>query len=82
MERIAGGALQAAGASQLQSSAIKSIIEGLTNARTEADASSRRTEAVVITLAEASSQIMSSVRAIERGAERRLNRVAQAICVR
>ena len=70
MEQIARGAEIAAGASQEQSAASKRIVASLSTARTEADASSRRTEAVTIALAETSAQIVSSVRAIERGAQR------------
>jgi methyl-accepting chemotaxis protein len=76
MEQIAGGAEESAGASQEQSSAIKAIVASLKGARGEADSSSRRTEAVAITLAEASAQILGSVRAIERGAERQNESVA------
>ena len=70
MEQIASGAEEAAGASQEQSVAIRRIVAALTTARGEADVSSRRTEVVAIALAETSSQISSSVRAIERGAQR------------
>jgi methyl-accepting chemotaxis protein len=70
MEQIAAGAEEAAGASQEQSSAIKGIVAGLTAAKGEADSSSRRTEAVAASLADVSAQIMRSVRAIERGAQR------------
>lgn len=76
MEQIAGGAEEAAGAAQEQSSAIKAIVASLTVARGEADASSRRTEVVAISLAEACAQILGSVRAIERGAERQNESVA------
>jgi methyl-accepting chemotaxis protein len=70
MEQIAGGAEEAAGASQEQSVAIKRIVSALTTARAEADASSRRTESVAQSLADTSNQIVGSVRAIERGAQR------------
>jgi methyl-accepting chemotaxis protein len=79
MEQIAGGAEEAAGASQEQSSAIKGIVASWTTARAEADSSSRRTEAVATSLAEVSAQIMGSVRAIERGAQRQSESVAHIV---
>jgi methyl-accepting chemotaxis protein len=79
MEQIAGGAEEAAGASQEQSSAIKGIVASLTVARGEADSSSRRTEAVATSLAELSAQIMGSVRAIERGAQRQGESVSHIV---
>jgi methyl-accepting chemotaxis protein len=77
MAQIAAGAEEAAGASQEQSVAIKRIVTGLTNARTEAEASNRRTDALGLSLAEATAQIASSVRAIERAAERQSQSVLQ-----
>src|SRR3984885_3590068 len=79
MEQIAGGAEEAAGASQEQSSAIKGIVAAWTAARGEADSSSRRTEAVATSLAEVSAQIMGSVRAIERGAQRQSESVSHIV---
>ncbi|MGZ3278664.1 MAG: methyl-accepting chemotaxis protein [Caulobacteraceae bacterium] len=70
MQQIASGAEEAAGASQEQLAAIKEMVSSLTAARGEADQSFRRTEAVQVVLAETSTQINSSVRAIERNAER------------
>lgn len=70
MEQIGRGAESAAGASQEQSSTIKQIVNELATARDAADLSGRRTEAVASALAAASAQIATSVRAIERGAER------------
>ncbi|HEX7813205.1 MAG TPA: methyl-accepting chemotaxis protein [Burkholderiales bacterium] len=72
MEQIAAGAEEAAGASQEQSAAIKRMVASLGVARTEADGSSRRSEAVMTTLAETTAQISGSVRAIERNAERQI----------
>lgn len=76
MEQIAGGAEEAAGASQEQSAAIKKIVAALIAARAEADASSRRTEAVALSLTDTAAQISTSVRAIERGAQRQSESVA------
>lgn len=75
MEQIAGGAEEAAGASEEQSAAIKRIAASLTAARGEAEASNRRTEAVALSLNETSAQISASVRAIERGAQRQSDSV-------
>jgi methyl-accepting chemotaxis protein len=79
MEQIAAGAEEAAGAAQEQSSGIKGIVASLTAARTAADSSSRRTEAVAASLAEVSAQIMGSVRAIERGAQRQGESVSHIV---
>src|SRR4051794_39002011 len=70
MEQIASGASEAAGASQEQLQAIKQISVNLALARTEADNSRRRTEALQLTLAETALQIGTSVRAIERNGVR------------
>jgi methyl-accepting chemotaxis protein len=70
MDQIGRGAETAAAASQEQSAAIKRIVGSLTAARAEADASSRRTETAAVALAETSTQIVSSIRSIERGAQR------------
>ena len=70
MEQIATCAEEAAGASQEQSAAIKRIVAGLNAARAEADKTGRRSEMLIATLAEAMAQIVASVRAIERNAER------------
>jgi methyl-accepting chemotaxis protein len=72
MQQIASGAEEAAGASQQQSAAIKLIVGSLQTARAEADQSGRRAEALAATLADATSQIGGSVRAIERNSERQL----------
>jgi methyl-accepting chemotaxis protein len=66
MAQIASGASEAAGASQEQLSAIKQVVASLGVARTQAEASRRRTEAVEVLLAETAVQIATSVRAIER----------------
>ena len=66
MEQIASGASEAAGASQEQLSAIKQVVASLAVARTQAEASRRRTEAAEVVLAETAVQIGTSVRAIER----------------
>jgi methyl-accepting chemotaxis protein len=76
MEQIASGAEESAGASQEQSVAVKRIVVALTTARSEADASNRRTGSVAVSLAEMSAQIASSVRAIERGAQRQNDSVS------
>src|SRR5690349_14407965 len=70
MEQIAAGAEEAAGGSQEQVAAIKSVVDNLTTARSQAEASRRRTETVQLVLAETAAQISTSVRAIERNAER------------
>ena len=72
MEQIAAGAEEAAGASQEQLSAIKSMVGNLTVARREAEQSRRRTENVQVLLAETAVQITTSVRAIEKNADRQL----------
>ena len=76
MQQIAAGAEEAAGASQEQSAAIKRIVASFSAARTETEKSGRRSEALSITLAEASAQIVASVRSIERNAERQMASVA------
>jgi methyl-accepting chemotaxis protein len=75
MEQIAAGAEEAAGGSQEQLAAIGSAMNNLTAARGHADLSRRRTEALQLTLAETGVQITTSVRAIERNAERQANSV-------
>ena len=70
MEQIAGGAEEAAGASQEQLAAIKRIFDGLRTARGETDALRRRTENAQILLGETAERITTSVRAIERNAQR------------
>ena len=70
MEQIASGADEAAGASQEQLAAIKNVLANLTIARGQADGARRRTEAVQMALAETGVQITTSVRAIQRNAER------------
>jgi methyl-accepting chemotaxis protein len=70
MEQIGAGAEEAAGASQEQLAAIKQIAASMSLARSEADASRRRTEAAQILLAETAAQIGTSVQAIERNSER------------
>lgn len=70
MEQIAAGAEEAAGGSQEQLAAIKSVQGGLATARSLADGSRRRTEGLQLALTESAVQITSSVRAIERNAER------------
>jgi methyl-accepting chemotaxis protein len=88
MEQIASGASEAAGASQEQLAAIKQVVANLGVARSQAEASRRRTEAVELVLAESAVQIGTSVRAIERNGTRQgssvqvageLERRAQAI---
>ncbi len=76
MEQIASGAEEAAGAAQQQSAAIKRVVTHLGVARAQADASRQRTEAAQLTLAETAVQITSSVRAIERNAERQVASIA------
>ena len=70
MEQVNRGAETAAGACQEQSNAIKRVVASLATARDEADASTRRTEAVAVALAETAVQIGGSVRSIEQGAQR------------
>jgi methyl-accepting chemotaxis protein len=70
MEQIASGASEAAGASQEQLSAIKQVVTNLGVARSQAEASRRRTDVVELTLAETAVQIGTSVRAIERNGAR------------
>lgn len=76
MEQIASGAEEAAGASQEQAAAVRKIVESLSTARAEADASNRRTEAMALYLVETTTQISSSARAIQRAAERQAESVA------
>lgn len=76
MEQIATGAEEAAGASQEQSAAIKRIVASFGAARAEAEKSGRRSDALIATMAEATAQIVASVRAIERNAERQMASVA------
>ena len=76
MEQIASGAEEAAGGSQEQLAAIKSVVASLDIARSQAEASQRRTETVQLVLAEAGVQISSSVKAIERNAERQSATIA------
>jgi methyl-accepting chemotaxis protein len=70
MEQIAAGAEEAAGASQEQLAAMKRVFDALRVARTEAETSRRRTEAVQGLLTDTGSQITASARAIERNAQR------------
>jgi methyl-accepting chemotaxis protein len=70
MEQIASGASEAAGASQEQLAAIKQVVTNLGVARSQAEATRRRTEAVEVVLAETVVQIGTSVRAIERNGVR------------
>jgi methyl-accepting chemotaxis protein len=70
MEQIASGASEAAGAAQEQLAAIKQIGASLGIARTQAEASRRRTESAEQVLAETAMQIGTSVRAIERNGTR------------
>ena len=70
MEQIASGASEAAGASQEQLAAIKQVVASLGEARTQAEATRRRTEAAELVLAETAVQIGTSVRAIERNGAR------------
>jgi methyl-accepting chemotaxis protein len=70
MEQIASGADEAAGASQEQLAAVTRIFEALRVARTEAEASRKRTDSMQSLLAETSVQITGSARAIERNAQR------------
>jgi len=72
MEQISAGAEEAAGASQEQLAAIKSVATNLVVARNEAESSRRRTEATQILLTEATTQISASVQAIEKNAERQV----------
>ena len=51
---------------------MKRIVASLATAKAEADASGRRAETVLTTLAETNAQIASSIRSIERNAERQL----------
>jgi methyl-accepting chemotaxis protein len=76
MEQIAAGAEEAAGGSQEQLAAIKSVASNLVQARAQAEVSRRRTEVVQGVLAETAVQITTSVRAIERTAERQRASVA------
>jgi methyl-accepting chemotaxis protein len=77
MEQINRGAETAASACQEQSAAIKRIVADLTMSRDEADASTRRTDAVAVALAQGSVQIAGSIRAIEQGAQRQATSVTR-----
>jgi methyl-accepting chemotaxis protein len=70
MEQIAAGADEAAGASQEQLAAIKNVTTNLTVARNEADSSRRKTETTQVLLTEVTAQILASILAIEKNAER------------
>jgi methyl-accepting chemotaxis protein len=70
MEQIASGAEEAAGASQEQLAAIKRIFDNLRTARGEADSSRRLTNNVQTQLLETAGQITTTIRAIERNAQR------------
>ncbi len=70
MQQIAAGAEEAAGASQEQLAALKTMVANLATARLEADQARRRTEEAQAVLAQTSTQISGSVRAIEKNAER------------
>ncbi|HZZ70360.1 MAG TPA: methyl-accepting chemotaxis protein [Phenylobacterium sp.] len=76
MEQIAAGAEEAAGGSQEQLAAIASAQANLLTARNQAEGSRRRTEALQIVLVETATQITSSVRAIERNADRQSASIA------
>ena len=76
MEQIAAGAEEAAGASQEQFGAIKAMASNLAVARDAAEPHARRTETAQTVLAETAAQITTSVRAIERNAERQQASVA------
>jgi methyl-accepting chemotaxis protein len=65
MEQIAAGAEESTAAAQQQSAAVKLIAGNLEIARTEAAGSERRTVSVQTALAEAATQITTTVRAIE-----------------
>jgi methyl-accepting chemotaxis protein len=70
MEQIASGAEEAAGASHEQVAAVKAMVSSLTSASAQAESARRRTEVVQVVLGETTAQITTSVRAIERNAER------------
>ncbi len=70
MEQIASGAEEAAGASQEQLVAVKLVFDNLKKARGDAESSRRRTNNVQTQLLETAGQITSSVRSIERNAQR------------
>jgi methyl-accepting chemotaxis protein len=70
MEQIASGAEEAASGVQEQLAAIKSVVGNLGAARVQADMARKGTETVRRALVETVGQITSSVRAIERNAER------------
>ncbi|HEY8033061.1 MAG TPA: methyl-accepting chemotaxis protein [Methylocella sp.] len=70
LQQIASGAEEAAGASQEQLAAITRIFDSLRTARSEADSSLRQTKNVQALLSETAGQITTSVRAIERNAQK------------
>jgi methyl-accepting chemotaxis protein len=70
MEEIASGAEEAAGSSQEQLAALASVLANLSAARAQVEDTRRRTDAVQVVLAETGAQITSSVRSIQRNAER------------
>jgi methyl-accepting chemotaxis protein len=76
MEQIASGAEEAAGASREQLAAIQSIVVNLGTGRVQAESSHRRTEAVQSILGDTALQITTSVRAIERNADRQQTALA------
>ncbi|MGZ5922493.1 MAG: methyl-accepting chemotaxis protein, partial [Rhizomicrobium sp.] len=76
MAQISGGAEEASGASEEQLAAIRRVQLELGAAKGRADDMRRRTESVQLVLADAAGLITTSVRAIERNAERQSASVA------
>ncbi len=72
MEQISAGAEEAAGATQEQLASIKSVSDNLAVARREAEDSRRRTDGTQVSIADASTQIIASVQALEKNAERQV----------
>jgi methyl-accepting chemotaxis protein len=70
MEQIASGADEAAGGAQEQLAAIKSVVGNFGAARFQTETARKSTHAVQVALVETAGQIMASMRAIKRNAER------------
>ncbi len=76
MEQIASGAESPPAALKNNSRRSRTLRENLKTARAQADISRKRTEAVQLVLAEAATQITTSIRSIERNAQRQEASVA------
>ncbi|WP_421695975.1 methyl-accepting chemotaxis protein [Aestuariivirga sp.] len=76
LEQIATGAEEAAGAAQQSLTAIAKLSSAFTQARSEAEATRRRTESLQVTMLETATNLEDSASTIEQVAERQLASVA------